>query len=122
MDDRIWHSPESHIKNLLLKNKPPRTFWFYSIIKSVFIQPLEEETTTQRILKTLSDFDSHFASLNAINGFHLVSTVFASKYTDNQDFSWPFLTLGAPALSTVMLDAISAQTGVSSIAKLFDDE
>ena len=45
----IWHLYESHAKNLLPKEKVPRTFLMYSIVKSLFIQPLDEVTITHWI-------------------------------------------------------------------------
>lgn len=66
-----------------------------------------------------------FCILNTINGFKSVPSAFAIKHTDTWYFSLPddfIVTVRAPVLSVVAPQTISAQTGFSSIAMMFDEE
>ena len=101
----IWSSYESHAKNLLPKEKVSRTFLVYSIVKSLFIHPLDEVTITHHVLNSpLRVFASRFAFFNTINGFNFIRSAFAVKHTDTRHFSWPvdfIATVRAPVLSNV---------------------
>ena len=49
----IWYSYESDAKNLQPKEKVSRTFLVYSIVKSLFIHPLDAVTIPHRVLNSL---------------------------------------------------------------------
>ena len=112
----IWHLYESHAKNLLPKEKVPRTFLVHSVVKPLFIQTIDEVTITHLVLNSsLRVFVSRFAFLNTRNGFNFDPSAFAVKHTDTRHFSWPvdfIVTVRAPVSSTVVSETIFNQTGV----------
>ena len=77
----IWYLYESQAKNLLPKEKVSRAFLAYSVLKSLFIHPLDEVTITHRVLiSLLRVFVSRFAFLNTINGFNFIPSAFADTF------------------------------------------
>ena len=91
----------------------------HSRVSSSFIHPFTEATKHLFLNSSLSCFVSLLAPGKKINGLRFVQSAFAAKQTETLDFSCPVVFSRidfSPTLSTVVLDSISCQTAVSSMA------
>ena len=108
----------------LLNEKTPKTCFSQMVISYLFIHSLPELLTTQRDSNSSSsDLDSPVAVRKTTNGFNLVPSALAAKHTLTIHFSCPVVfkqTEFAPCLSIVVLDIMSFQTDVSSIAIILE--
>ena len=94
------------------------------VVSTSFIQALPDLLTTQQCLNSSSSvLDSLLAARKTTNGFHLVQSVFAAKnmltihFSCSVDFKQ---TDFAPCLSIVVLDIMSFQANVLSIAIILE--
>ena len=93
------------------------------VVSSSFIQALPELLTTEQDLNSSSsDLESLLAAWKTTNGFKLGPSVLAAKQSTHHTFfmSSCFQTDFAPCLSIAVLDTMSFQTDLSSIAIILE--
>ena len=93
------------------------------VISSLFIQVLLELLSTQWDSNFSSDLDSLLATQKTTNGFNLVPSALTAKHMLTIHFSCPVIfkqTNFAPCLSIVVLDTMTFQTDVLSIAIILE--